>query len=297
MTMNRRALLGGMTGAAMLAPFLALERAMAQADSKTGAKPSGHHAGMDHSAEAHKSMVRHDQLMKDLIGDNLMGTEEIAMVLYPEFTALDLVGPHYFFACMMGAKVHLVTTQDTLAAVPSDLGLAIQPTITMADAPNDLDVLFFPGGTRGTMNVMKSPEKIAWVKDRASRAKHVTSVCTGSLILAKAGLLEGKRATSHWATVPVLKDFGATPVRDERVVTDGNIITGAGVSAGIDFALAMVAMMRGQAYAEALMLQAEYAPQPPFEGGTLETASDDMSEMYELMFSPLVEEMRSLASV
>lgn len=297
MTMNRRALLGGLTGAAMLAPFLALERAMAQADGKTSANPhAGHHAGMDHSAEAHEAMVRHDQLMKDLIGDNLIGTEEIAMVLYPEFTALDLVGPHYFFACMMGAKVHLVTTQDTLDPVPSDLGLAIQPTITMRDTPKDLDVLFFPGGTRGTMNVMKSPETIAWAKDRAARAKHITSVCTGSLILAKAGLLEGKRATSHWATVPILEDFGAVPMGDERVVTDGNIITGAGVSAGIDFALAMVAMMRGQPYAEALMLQAEYAPQPPFEGGTLETAPEDMSEMYQLMFSPLVEEMRSLAS-
>lgn len=297
MTMNRRALLGGVTGAAMLAPFLALERAMAQADVKTaGGARAGHHAGMDHSAEAHETMVRHDQLMKELIGDKLTGTEEIAMVLYPDFTALDLVGPHYFFACMMGAKVHLVTTQDTLAPVPSDLGLAIQPTITMAKTPTTLDVLFFPGGTRGTMNVMKSPETIAWVKDRSARARYITSVCTGSLILAKAGLLEGKRATSHWATVPVLEDFGAKPVADERVVTDGNIITGAGVSAGIDFALAMVAMMRGQTYAEALMLQAEYAPQPPFEGGTLETASDDMSEMYQLMFSPVVSEMRALAS-
>lgn len=297
MTINRRALLGGMTGAAVLAPFLALERAMAQANGKGGTDAhAGHHAGMDHSAEAHEAMVRHDQLMQDLIGDNLTGTEEIAMVLYPQFTALDLVGPHYFFACMMGAKVHLVTTQDTLAPVPSDLGLAIQPTTTMADTPKDLDVLFFPGGTRGTMNVMKSTETMGWVKDRASRAKHITSVCTGSLILAKAGLLEGKRATSHWATVPVLEDFGATPVADERVVTDGNIITGAGVSAGIDFALAMVGMMRGQTYAEALMLQAEYAPQPPFEGGTLETASDDMREMYQLMFSPVVSEMRALAN-
>ena len=297
MTMNRRALLGGMTGAAMLAPFLAIERAMAQADAKAaGGAHAGHHAGMDHSAEAHEAMMRHDQLMKDLLGDTLYGQEQIAMVLYPGFTALDLVGPHYFFACMMGATVHLVTTQDTLEPVASDLGLAIQPTTTMADTPKDLDVLFFPGGTMGTMNVMRSEAAMAWVKDRASRAKHITSVCTGSLLLAKAGLLEGKRATSHWATVPVREEFGATAVADERVVTDGNIITGAGVSAGIDFALSMVAMIRGQTYAEGLMLQAEYAPQPPFDGGTLETESDDMSEMYQLMFSPVVREIRALAN-
>ncbi|MEM6494919.1 MAG: DJ-1/PfpI family protein [Pseudomonadota bacterium] len=301
MTINRRTLLGGMTGAAMLAPYLALERAMAQAHQAHGGHQagahSGHHAGMDHGAASKEAMARHDQLMVDLLGDNMVGQEQIAMLLYPGFTALDLVGPHYFFACMMGATVHLVTTEDTLAPVASDLGLAIQPTVTMADTPKDLDVLFFPGGTMGTMNVMRSETSMAWVKDRASRARHITSVCTGSLILAKAGLLKGKRATSHWATVAALEDFGAVPVADERVVTDGNIITGAGVSAGIDFALSMVAMMRGQTYAQGLMLQSEYAPQPPFEGGTLATSSDDMSEMMQMMFAPVVEEIRLLASV
>ena len=173
METNRRSLLQGFTGAALLAPYLALEKAMA-----TEAKPQA--APMqDHSMDA----------MARVFGPGLMGKEQVAMLLYPQFTALDLVGPHYFFACMFGAKVHLVTTEKDLSPVMSDLGLAISPTMTMADAPKDLDVLFIPGGTQGTLSVMGCKDTIGWVQDRASRAKHVTSVCTGSMVLAKAGLL------------------------------------------------------------------------------------------------------------
>ncbi|MFD2580739.1 DJ-1/PfpI family protein [Novosphingobium colocasiae] len=193
------------------------------------------------------------------------GQEQIAMLLYPKFTALDLVGPHYFFACLFGAKVHLVTTEKDLSPVMSDLGLAITPTVTMADAPKDLDVLFVPGGTEGTLSVMGRTDTMAWIRDRAARAKHITSVCTGSMVLAKAGLLKGKRATSHWVARDVLADFGAIPV-NERVVKDGNILTGAGVSAGLDFAIALVEQLRGRAYAEALVLQGEYAPRSLDQG-------------------------------
>lgn len=297
MTINRRALLGGMTGAAMLAPFLAVERAMAQAADPHAGHDMGSSAAGSPSLEAQQAMAaKHDAIMQELFGENLFKNEQVAMLMYPGFTALDLVGPHYFFACMFGAKVHLVTTEADLTPVASDLGLAIQPTVTMADTPADLDVLFFPGGTTGTMNVMRSEPAMAWVKDRASRAKHITSVCTGSMILAKAGLLEGKRATSHWATVPALADFGAIAVADERVVKDGNILTGAGVSAGLDFAIALVEQLRGRKYAEALVLQAEYQPEPPIKAGSLAEASDDVAQMMQLMFTPVADEMRRLAA-
>jgi cyclohexyl-isocyanide hydratase len=278
MSTNRRALLQGFTGAALLAPYLALEKAMA-----TEAKPQA--APMqDHSMDA----------MARVFGPGLMGKEQVAMLLYPQFTALDLVGPHYFFACMFGAKVHLVTTEKDLSPVMSDLGLAISPTMTMADAPKDLDVLFIPGGTQGTLSVMGREDTIGWVQDRASRAKHVTSVCTGSMVLAKAGLLTGRRATSHWVTREALADFGAIPV-NERVVKDGNILTGAGVSSGLDFALALVEMLRGKAYAQGLMLQAEYHPEPPFPGGTMGTTPADVGMVMDDMFKPVAAQFKAMA--
>jgi cyclohexyl-isocyanide hydratase len=267
MTIDRRTLVQGMTGAALLAPYLTIEKAMAE----------------DHMA----TMTR-------LLGRGATGNEQVAMLLYPGFTALDLVGPHFFFSCMMGATVHLVTTEGNLNPVASDLGLAIAPTITMAKSPKNLDVLFVGGGTKGTTGIMKRPDVMTYLADRGSRAKHITSVCTGSMALAKAGLLKGKRATSHWGTRPLLSDFGAIPV-EARVVTDGNVTTGAGVSAGLDFALTLVAMLRGKAYAEALMLQAEYHPEPPFAGGTMATTQPDIGAMMKDRFAPVAESFRALA--
>ena len=236
----------------------------------------------------------HMQLMAEVLGPALIGKEQVAMLLYPGFTALDLVGPQYFFACMLGATVHLVTTESDLAPVKSDLGLAIVPTVTMANAPRDLDVLFVPGGTEGTMNAMQRKDVIAFIADRGSRAKHVTSVCTGSMILGQAGLLKGKRATSHWLARPVLAEFGAIPV-DARFVTDGNVTTGAGVSAGLDFGIAVVEALRGKPYAASLMLQAEYHPEPPFAGGTLATTDPAVGAMMSEMFAPVADQFRAIA--
>jgi cyclohexyl-isocyanide hydratase len=205
-----------------------------------------------------------------------------------------IVGPHYFFACMFGARVHLVTTEGDLAPVASDLGLAIAPTIRMADVPAQLDVLFVPGGTQGTLGIMRRADTMGWIADRGSRARYVTSVCTGSLPLAKAGLLRGKRATAHWAARAALSAYGAVPI-DSRVVVDGNVVTGAGVSAGLDYAIALVEMLRGRAYAEALVLQAEYAPAPPIRAGTIDQASPAVAEMMQTMFAPLEAEFRALA--
>lgn len=265
----------GIGSAALLAPALAVERAMAAAAAGSG------------SATGQSAMTdQHMEAMSRVLGPGLFRKEEIAMLVYPKFTALDLVGPHYFFACLFGAKVHLVTTEKDLSPVQSDLGLAVVPTTTMADAPKDLDVLFMPGGTEGTLAVMRRADTIAWIQDRAARTKHVTSVCTGSLILAKAGLLKGKRATSHWAVRETLAEYGAIPV-DSRVVQDGNVLTGAGVTAGMDFAIALTEQLRGRAYAEALVLQGEYAPDPAIKGGTLATTSAPVGKMMSDMFAPL----------
>lgn len=290
METNRRALLQGMTGAALLAPYLAIEKAMAAQATGAAVNPTASPAAAAQAAQHDEHM----EAMSRVLGPGLWGQEQIAMLLYPKFTALDLVGPHYFFACMFGAKVHLVTTEKDLSPVMSDLGLAITPTMTMADAPRDLDVLFVPGGTEGTLSVMGRADTMAWIRDRASRAKYITSVCTGSMVLAKAGLLKGRKATSHWVTRDVLADFGAIPT-NERVVRDGNILTGAGVSAGLDFAIALVEMLRGRAYAEALVLQGEYAPDPSIKGGTLATTSAPVGQMMNDMFAPVAGMFRAQA--
>jgi putative intracellular protease/amidase len=198
-----------------------------------------------------------------------MGKEEIAFLIYPGFTALDMVGPHYMLTMLMGAKVHLVA--ESREAVVSDTGLTFIPSATFEDCPVDLDILCVPGGTTGTLQAIRNERTLAFVKDRGSRAKLVTSVCTGSLVLAAAGLLKGYRATSHWIARPLLAKAGATPV-DARIVTDRNRITGAGVTAGLDFGLTLVAQLRDRPYAEAVQLLAEYAPEPPFDAGTVEKA-------------------------
>ena len=140
--------------------------------------------------------------------------EQAAMLLYPGFTALDLVGPQYAFGSTLGLKTHLVA--KTLEPVPSDTGLAVVPTMRLADCPADLTVLFAPGGLDGTLDAIEDDETLGFVADRGARATWVTSVCTGSLVLAAAGLLRGHRATSHWIARDLLRLGGAEPV-DARV--------------------------------------------------------------------------------
>jgi putative intracellular protease/amidase len=204
--------------------------------------------------------------------------DDIAMLVYPGFTALDFMGPHHFFGGMPRARIHVVTTQADLSPVTSDLGLGVQPTSTFETCPENVALIFVPGGTMGTVEVARDPRVVSFVRDRASRARYVTSVCTGSLVLGAAGLLVGKRATSHWTALPLLEQFGATPV-SERVVRDGNLITGAGVSAGLDFGITVVEEMHGRMVAEAGVLISEYAPQPPITGGTLESARPEIASL------------------
>jgi putative intracellular protease/amidase len=178
--------------------------------------------------------------------------------------------------------------------VRSDTGITFLPGMTIDEVPADLDILFVPGGSQGTLRAMQDTRLVSWVAERGRRARLVASVCTGSMILGQAGLLRGRRATSHWVTHALLKDFGAIPV-DERVVWDGKVVTGAGVSAGLDLGLSIVARLRDATYAQSVQLLAEYAPQPPFNAGTPKTAPAEVHQMMGSMFDSLLVGMRATA--
>lgn len=192
---------------------------------------------------------------------------QIGILVFPGVQQLDLTGPYEVFASLPDAKVHLVWKDRS--AISSATGLVLAPTMTFAECPA-LDVLCVPGGG-GVNALLQDAEVLDFVRSQAKQARYVTSVCTGSLVLGAAGLLKGRRATTHWFSHDFLEKFGAIPVHG-RVVRDGNIITAGGVTAGIDFGLAVVAELVGQREAEAIQLGLEYAPEPPFAAGTPEQA-------------------------
>jgi cyclohexyl-isocyanide hydratase len=213
-------------------------------------------------------------------------TLHIGLVAYPQFTALDLLGPHHLFSLIPQAKVHIVAATDDL--ITSDMGLTIRPTTTFAQCPAALAVLMVPGGTKGTLAAMQDPAMIAFLQHAAKSAQWVSSVCTGSLVLAAAGLLDGYRATSHWAAVDTLQHFGVTGVH-ERVVVDRNRITGAGVTAGLDFGLQLVAQLVSEDYARKVQLAAEYDPAPMLSSGSPRTARAADTQAMRAHFQPFVD--------
>ncbi len=198
----------------------------------------------------------------------------IGLLLFPRLTQLDLTGPFEVFANTPGATVHLLW--KSLDPVRAITGMAIVPDTTLADCPQ-LDVICVPGGS-GVAEIMEDPEVLDFLRRQAVGARYITSVCTGALVLGAAGLLRGKRATTHWGSHDFLGTLGAIPTQG-RVVRDGNIFTGGGVTAGIDFALTLVAEMCGPEVAQSIQLQIEYAPAPPFESGSPETAPSSVLEM------------------
>ena len=206
------------------------------------------------------------------------------MLIYPGMTALDLIGPQQVFGYLMGTHVHLVAKTKDL--VVSDTGVAIQPSKTFADCPDPVDILFVPGGGKGTIALMTDDETLAFLSGRGKSAKLVTSVCSGSLVLGAAGLLRGYKATSHWAVRDLLPLLGAEVVT-HRVVQDRNRITSGGITAGIDFGLSIAAQLRGDEYAKALELTLEYDPQPPFGSGTPEKAPASVVKAMRDMYEPL----------
>lgn len=216
--------------------------------------------------------------------------QHIAMLLYPNLTLLDLVGPQACFSAL-GMSIHLVWKDR--GPITSDTGIIVTPTMTFAECPEDLEILFVPGSSTGTAPAARDPEVIAFLRSRGERAKFVTSVCTGSLLLGAAGLLRGYKATSHWATRDLLPLAGAERV-DARYVEDRNRITGGGVTSGIDFGLHVVERLRGRPLAEVTQLILEYAPAPPFSAGSPETAPASAVSTVLAIFSQPIAEGRAL---
>lgn len=192
---------------------------------------------------------------------------KLAFVLYDQFTALDLTGPVEVLSRWPGAEAQYVASSRD--PVSSDAGLRVLPTATYDDLP-DPDLVLVPGSAR-PFGPLSDERLLAWVASAAGSARWMTSVCTGSSILAAAGLLRGRRATTHWAFRDAVREMGVDVVTD-RVVFDDPFVTAGGVSAGIDMALRLTAHVHGEAAARRAQLILEYDPQPPFDSGSPETA-------------------------
>lgn len=215
---------------------------------------------------------------------------QFGLLAFPQVQQLDLTGPYEVFATWPRGRVRLVA--KSLDPVTSATGLVLKPDVSFDDCPQ-LDVLCIPGGA-GVNALMADEPTLAFIRRQAEGARFVTSVCTGALALGAAGLLRGKRATTHWASHYLLESLGAIPVH-ARVVRDGNLMTGGGVTAGIDFALTLIAELAGREVAEAIELSLEYAPAPPFEAGSPETAPAAVVEALRKRMAPILEERGRLA--
>jgi cyclohexyl-isocyanide hydratase len=186
----------------------------------------------------------------------------IVFVLFDGVTQLDFAGPVQFLSRMPGAKIHVVSKDG--GAVATDCGFSILPTASLTDCPQ-ADLLCVPGGP-GVAAALPDTALTNFVAGQAAPAKWITSVCTGAFILGAAGLLTGKRATTHWAYTHLLARYGAV-YEEARTVYDGNLITAGGVTSGIDFALSVIATLAGEHTAQSIQLACEYDPAPPFPGG------------------------------
>jgi len=194
-------------------------------------------------------------------------TLHIGFVLFPNLTQLDFTGPLQVLHRLPGSTTHIAA--KTRDAVPSDCGLSLVPTTTFAECP-PLDLICVPGGF-GVSGAIADAATVEFVRTQGKQAKYVTSVCTGAFVLGVAGLLKGRRATTHWAYTSLLPLVGAT-YEKARVVRDGNVFTGGGVTAGIDFALTLAAEMAGAEAAQRIQLSIEYDPAPPFAAGNPDRA-------------------------
>jgi cyclohexyl-isocyanide hydratase len=217
----------------------------------------------------------------------------IGLLLYPDLTQLDLTGPAQVFSRAPGAKMHYVW--KAIEPVPSDAGLSLMPTVTFKDCPQ-LDLICVPGGA-GQTALMSDEETLGFLRKQAEHAKYVTSVCTGSLVLGAAGLIKGYKSACHWMYRDYLPTFGAIPV-NARVVKDRNRISGGGVTAGIDFALTVVAEIWGEETAKLIQLYLEYNPQPPFDCGSPERAGPELAaKARKLLEASLAQREKVIADV
>jgi transcriptional regulator GlxA family with amidase domain len=214
-----------------------------------------------------------------------MGKKVLAFVVYPEMTPLDLVGPLQVIKPLENfGPFEVVTVGESREAMSTDLGLRIQPERTFAEVPRPFG-LIVPGGVLGPIHAMANDALMAYVRSAGASAEVLGSVCTGSLILAAAGLLEGRRATTHWTFLEALGRLGAVPVR-ERWVEDGHVMTGAGVSAGIDMGLALAAKLAGETVARSIQAIVEYEPRPPL--GEIDWAWVEQAQIASSLLTPYV---------
>jgi cyclohexyl-isocyanide hydratase len=204
-----------------------------------------------------------------------MSILNIGFVIFPYLTQLDFTGPLQVLSRLPQSRTCIIA--KTAAAVQSDCGLGLLPTHTFANCP-PLDLICIPGGSEGVAGIINDRETIDFVRQQADVAKYVTSVCTGAFVLGVAGLLKGRRATTHWAYTDLLPLVGAIHEK-ARVVKDGNVITGGGVTAGIDFALSVIAEIAGETTARRIQLGIEYDPAPPFDSGNPDKAPTIKSEL------------------
>ncbi len=201
-----------------------------------------------------------------------MNQLQIGFLIYPDVVQLDVMGASQVLSFPPNIQIHLIWKNQS--SIISNEGLLLTPTVTLSDCPS-LDVICVPGGGMGQLEMMQDEAILDFLKQQSSNAQYVTSVCTGSMILAAAGLLQGYQATCHWAFREQLRMLGVEVV-PERVVIDRNRITGAGVTSGIDFGLTLLSLLCGEAIAKSTQLMMEYDPKPPFNAGTPETAGQEI---------------------
>lgn len=201
-------------------------------------------------------------------------TTTIGFLVFPGMQLLDMAGPYEVYSSLSDCDIRMFW--KTREPVTCSAGMRFYPTSILEDAL-PMDVLCIPGGV-GINQLLTDEQVITWVQQQALSAQLLTAVCTGSLLFGIAGLLKGRRATTHWRYRDLLTEFGAISVKG-RVVRDGNLITSTGVTSGIDLGLVVAEALRGQAAAEEVQLAMEYMPEPPFQAGNPETAPENIVEM------------------
>ena len=208
------------------------------------------------------------------------------MLAYPGMTPLDLIGPLQAFSQLPDSNIQIAWKNTD--PVMTDTGMAMVPTHRFSESFEAPDILFAPGGTKATFDLSKDEATLDFLRQKSANASWVTSVCTGAILLGAAGLLKGYKATTHWAAMDYLSAYGAIPTKG-RYVIDRNRVTGGGVTAGIDFGLALIAKIVSDEVAQTIQLAMEYSPQPPFKSGTPEEASPEILQGVVTRFTELLE--------
>jgi cyclohexyl-isocyanide hydratase len=208
----------------------------------------------------------------------------IGILIFPRLDQTDATGPFAVFSRLPNANVHMVGAER--GPFRDFRGLIMTPEMTLEEAPS-LDLLQVAGGP-GQQDMMNNEGVLAFIRKHMAEGKPLFSVCTGALICGAAGVLKGRRATTHWASFDLLPYFGAIPVR-QRVVIDGNLVSAAGVTAGIDGALTVASLLRGDLIAQKIQLDIQYAPEPPFQAGLPETAPSEVLAAAKTAYQPLTD--------